>query len=91
MNDKNLLNYALLEKVLDDYEEIHRIDVKGLDYKEIKYLNKENKGDNDFNYYYEIKIDDKINTGIFRIGKNGNEKGHYRMLILMKNQIVIIT
>ena len=69
----------MLEKVWDDYEEIHRIDVKGLDYKEIKYSNKENKGDNDFNYYYEIKIDDKINTGIFRIGKNGNEKGQLWM------------
>ena len=43
MNDQNLLNYALLEKAWDNYEEIHRIDVKGLDYKGIKYLKKEKR------------------------------------------------
>ena len=79
INENNLLNYVLLEKKMNSYEEIKHFEVKDLNYTQINYLKKEKGGMHSFSYYYKIKIDPKINTGIFRISKNGNKKGNLWM------------
>ena len=77
--EDNLLNYILLEKKFDSYDEITHFEVKNLNYTETDYLKKEKTGKHAFSYYYKIKIDTKINSGIFRISKNGNKKGNLWM------------
>ena len=79
INDQNSLNYALLEQKWDSYDEIKKMKVDDLNYNKIKFLKKEKRGDYGLNYYYKIKIDNKISTGIFRIAKNGNKKGNLWM------------
>ena len=81
INDKNELDYILLDKNWTSYEEIRQFKVKDLDFQPIKYLKKEKNSNNyyTFTYYYKIKKDSKITTIIFRLAKNGNEKGRLWM------------
>ena len=69
-------------------------EIKDLNWEPIKSLNL-NKSDSDlqemsgYNWYYEIKKEDKKNVVLFRVAKNGNTKGELSMYTLSDKSDII--
>ena len=82
IKSNNLLNYATIQKE-EGYYDIKIEEIKNLDWKPINSLNiNPITNYNDYNWYYEIKKDEEKNVVLFRLAKNGNEKGSVSMYTL---------
>ena len=93
INSESLLNYAMLQREGGSYD-IKIEEIKDLNWEPIKSLNL-NKSDSDlqemsgYNWYYEIKKEDKKNVVLFRVAKNGNTKGELSMYTLSDKSDII--
>ena len=82
IKSNNLLNYATIQKE-EGYYYIKIEEIENLDWKPINSMNiKPITNYNHYNWYYEIKKDEEKNVVLFRIAKNGNEKGSVSMYTL---------
>ena len=83
INSESSLNYAMLEWEGGSYN-IKIEQIKDLNWKPIKSLYP-NEPDSHFhevsyyNWYFEIKKEDKKNVVLFRVAKNGHTKGELSM------------
>lgn len=77
INSKNLLNFAMLESNKTSYS-VKIEEIKDLDWKPINQYSESPAN----RWTYEIKKEGKKNIVLFRLAKNGNEKGSLSMQTL---------
>ena len=85
INSENLLYYTVSDK--NENSEMKISEIKDLNWKSIESLKIKKSNDDSNNadnhdWYYKIKNEDKKNSVLFRIAKNGNEKGSVSMYTL---------
>ena len=80
INNESSLNYAMLEREGGSYN-IKIEEIKDLNWKPIKslYPYEPDSHFHDYNWYFEIKKEDKKNVVLFRVAKNGHTKGELSM------------
>ena len=85
INNNNLLYYTLSDK--NQNSEMKIAEIKDLNWKPIESLKTKQSNDNSnnseiHNWYFKIKNEDKKNSVLFRVAKNGNERGSVSMYTL---------